>query len=115
MSSECYIKSQIVFFDPSLDGVNILRMARYYRPLLKLGDGYFTSCFFERIADGTGALKLGKPYEVVIEIKAPTEMESFFNKSIKEIFPVGDGVELVVLEKTIANGYIVALMFSRET
>jgi hypothetical protein len=105
MSSKSYLKASIKFLDPSLDGASLAEIARSYRPLLKLHGEYLTSCFFEKIGDGTGTMKLDTPYEVLISLHMRKQMEEFIGKSIQEILPVGRDLEIVTtIDRTVAKG-----------
>jgi hypothetical protein len=110
MSSKSYLKASIKFFDSSLDGGGLAKIARSYRPLLKLNDEYLTSCFFEKIGDGFGTMKLDTSYEVLISLHMRKQMEEFIGKLIHEILPVGRDLEIVTADRTVAKGKVEGIL-----
>lgn len=106
MSSKTYLKASVKFLDPSLDGANLAEVARFYRPLLKVSGDEMTSCFFEKIGDGVGVMKLDTFYEVLISLHMRTYIEQAIGRSIWEAFPVGRELEIVTIHRTVAVGAV---------
>lgn len=106
MSSKTYLKASVKFLDPSLDGANLAEVARFYRPLLKVDGDKLTSCFFEKIGDGIGAMKLNTVYEVLISLHMRDYIEQAIGKSVSETFPVGMTLEIVTIQRTVATGTV---------
>lgn len=106
-SKKTYLKASVKFLDPSLEGGSLAEIACFYRPLLKLHDGYLTSCFIEKIDDGSGAMKLDTPYEVLISLHMRSQIEEFIGKSIQEILPAGRDLEIVTTaDRIVAKGQV---------
>ena len=106
-SKKTYLKASVRFLDLSLEGGDLAEIARFYRPLLKLHGDCLTSCFFEKIGVGSGAMRLDTSYDVLISLHMHSQMVEFIGKSIQEILPVGRNLEIVTtLGRTVAEGRV---------
>jgi len=104
MSSRKILVVSVKFLESSLEGKDLSDVAKYYRPLLRVEGEHMTSCFFERIGDGNGPMKLGFPYEATIFLNMAEQIEAFFGKPIGDIFPEGSRIELLAGNKVVAQG-----------
>ena len=103
MSSKT-LRASIQFVDPSLEGKDLSEIARHYQPHLRVQDDYLTSCFFERIGEGEGVMKLGLPYLTDIHLRFAEEWEALLGIAIEDVFFDGRRIELVAVNKVVASG-----------
>lgn len=108
MPSRTILRARVEFLDPTVDGQSISQVTEFYRPLMDVHGDELTSCFFEKIGDGEGVIKLGVLYEVLIRLSMRPQIEQYYGKPMKELFPPGRPLKLIAVPDIVLGRGVVA-------